>query len=240
MPAPLSGNQVDKAGRTLRKFMRNETFDHDAVEAAFDTLLRFRGVHQYPLGKTTMGLRSVVNTVRCRRVEVSQRLKRVPTIIDKLDREPTLSLARMQDIGGCRAVLSSIEELRRVESRLKKNRPPVGYSDYVTTPRASGYRGVHLVVMYDDYAGVERRIEVQLRTLVMHEWAITVERLSGRIGENLKGDGRHAVQDLLAAISQAMALEEVGMTVDAPLLTEMDELRRRAAPYLGMTGGAAK
>lgn len=142
----------------------------------------------------------------------------------------------MQDLGGCRAVLSSIEELRRVESRLKKNRPPVGYADYIAAPRSSGYRGVHLVVRYADYSGVERRIEVQLRTLVMHEWAITVERLSGRIGENLKGDGRHAVQRLLAAISQAMALEEVGMTVDASLLTEMDELRRQAAPYLQVRG----
>lgn len=70
----------------------------------------------------------------------------------------------MQDIGGCRAVLASIDEVRRVEARLRKSRPPVGYSDYVTTPRSSGYRGVHLVVVYDG-----RRIEVQLRTLVMHE-----------------------------------------------------------------------
>lgn len=73
---------------------------------------------------------------------------------------------------------------------------------------------------------------MQLRTLVMHEWAITVERLSGRIGENLKGDGHHVVQDLLAAISQAMALEEMGQAVDASLLTVMTELRRQAAPYL--------
>lgn len=72
----------------------------------------------------------------------------------------------------------------------------------------------------------------------MHEWAITVERLSGRIGQNLKGDGQHAVQRLLAVISHAMALEEEGMTVDASLLTEMDMLRREAAPFLQMGGGA--
>ncbi len=174
---------------------------------------------------------------RSSRLEVSQRLKRAPTIVDKLGRESTLSLPRMQDIGGCRAVLGSIEELRRVEARLKKNRPPVGYSDYVTSPRASGYRGVHLIVTYGDSDGVDRRIEVQLRTQVMHEWAITVERLSGRIGQNLKQDGRHAVQELLAAISHAMALEEVGMNVDASLLSQLAELRRRAAPYLS-AGGA--
>jgi len=48
-----------------------------------------------------MGLRSVVGTEGCT-VEVTQRLKRVPTIVDKLRREPTMQLASMQDIGGCR------------------------------------------------------------------------------------------------------------------------------------------
>ena len=190
----LLNSQVDKAGRTLRNYRRGEDIAPEVVDAAVDILLRFRAVHQYPLGKATMGLRSVVKTEKCRRTEVSQRLKRVPTILEKLvDRESTLSLPRMQDIGGCRAVLETIDELRRVEARLKKNRSPVGYSDYILNPRSSAYRGVHLVVLYDDSHGVERRIEVQLRTLVMHEWAVTVERLSGRMGQNLKGDGQHAV-----------------------------------------------
>lgn len=125
--------------------MSGEDHDDRKVNEAIDTLLRFRAAHQYALGKATMGLRSVVKTTHCERVEVSQRLKRVPTIVDKLTREPTLSLALMHHIGGCRAVLSSIDELRRVESRLK-NRPPVGYADYIENLRDSGYRGVHLIV----------------------------------------------------------------------------------------------
>lgn len=200
------------------------------MHAAIDVLLAFRAAHQAPLTSSTMGLRSMVKSEGCS-VEVSQRLKRVPTIIDKLVREPTLPLATMQDLGGCRAVLGSIEELRRVEARLKKRRPPVRVNDYITTPRSSGYRGVHVIV---DYHG--RNIEVQLRTKVMHEWAITVERLSGRLRENLKGDGLHVVQQLLAAISRAMALEESDMTVDAQLLDDMSRLRTVAAPYL-MIGG---
>lgn len=238
MSAPLTNSQVDRAGRHLRKYLRGERVDAAALDVALQTLLRFRAAHQYPLGKATMGLRSVVKTERCSRVDVSQRLKRAPTIVDKLEREPTLSLARMQDIGGCRAVLGSLDELRRVESRLKKNRPPVGYADYIDTPRSSGYRGVHLIVRYEGQDNSHRSIEVQLRTMVMHEWAITVERLSGRIGQNLKGDGQHAVQRLLAVISQAMALEEEGLAVDASLLTEMDVLRQEAAPFLQIGGGA--
>lgn len=183
-----------------------------------------------PLRKANMGLRSMVRTAGAE-VEVSQRLKRVPTILDKLQREPTLALSKMQDIGGCRAVLASVDEVRRVEARLRRNRPPVGYADYISEPRASGYRGVHLVVEYDG-----RNIEVQLRTRVMHAWAITVERLTWRLGENLKGDGDHVVQQLLRVISEAMAVEEHGGVVDASLLGKMERLRQQAGPYLAAGG----
>ena len=46
--------------------------------------------------------------------QLSQRLKRVPTIIDKLLCEPTLPLFRMQDISGCRAIpLTLVTEVDR-------------------------------------------------------------------------------------------------------------------------------
>jgi putative GTP pyrophosphokinase len=131
---------------------------------------QYRAAHQYPLIKANMGLRSAVRTVGCR-VEVSQRLKRFRAILDKLVREPKMGLPTMQDIGGCRAVLGSIEEIRRVERRLRKN-PILRYADYITTPRPSGYRGIHVVVGYSDRDGEERAIEVQLRAPMMHEWAI--------------------------------------------------------------------
>jgi putative GTP pyrophosphokinase len=166
-------------------------------------------------------------------VEVSQRLKRFPTILDKLRREPTMQLSTMQDIGGCRAVLGSCEEIRRVERRLQKNRPPLRYSDYISKPRKSGYRGVHVVVGYSERDGTERAIEVQLRTRTMHEWAITVERLSGRLDVDLKSSrGPDQVLTLLGAISEAMAIEEAGEAVPAELVQRLAQLRQAAVPYL--------
>ena len=222
----LTQSQVKRAGRSLRRAVRGEEVDPAVVFTAYEVLIAFRAAHARPLAAANMGLRSMVRTEGCR-VEVSQRLKRVPTIFGKLVREPSLPLSSMQDIGGCRAVLSSIDEVRRVEARLRRNRPPVLVSDYIRHPRDSGYRGVHVVVLYGG-----RRIEVQLRSRVMHEWAIAVERLSGRMGQNLKGDGRHAVQNLLRAISEAMAIEEADGLVEDALLTEMATLRLAAAPYL--------
>src|SRR5579859_7838205 len=140
--------------------MRGEGVQPDLLIRSYDMLIAWRAAHSMPLASANMGLRSMVKSSGYE-VEVSQRLKRIPTILDKLVREPTMALASMQDIGGVRAVLNSIDEVRRVEARVRKNRPPVSHTDYIANPRESGYRGVHLVVQYR-----ERNIEIQLRTRV--------------------------------------------------------------------------
>lgn len=130
----------------LRGYLRSRLDLSDPrVRKAIDVVEMFRAAHQYPLIKANMGLRSVVRTEHCE-IEVSQRLKRFRTIVDKLDREPTMQLANMQDIGGCRAVLRSMEEISRVRHRLSRNRPPLRVADYALSPRISGYRAVHIVV----------------------------------------------------------------------------------------------
>lgn len=213
--------------------MTGASFDEDSLQAAFRTMFRRRAAHQYSLAKATMGLRSMVRTEGCP-VEVSQRLKRAVTIVNKLVREPTLALATMQDIGGYRALFGTVAELRRVEHRLKKNRPPLRYSDYIVEPRSSGYRAVHVVVQYPDEWAEHRAIEVQLRTRSMHEWAIAVERLSGQHRVDLKsGQGPAELLNLLGVVSEAMALEEAGKPVPDELMKRITELRAAAVPYLG-------
>ena len=91
----------------------------------------------------------------------------------------------MQDIGGCRAVVDSMEQLRALENRLKKFRTPISYADYTEHPRQSGYRAVHVVVEYQ-----ERAIEVQLRTHPMHAWALAAEAYSACLAR--PASGRHS------------------------------------------------
>lgn len=230
-PAPTK-SQVNRSGRILRRWATVDAlFIDDEVEEALLILDRFRAAHQYALTKATMGLRSMVNSAGCR-IEVSQRLKRQVTILDKLVREPSMQLANMQDVGGCRAVLASIDEVRRVEHRLKKNRTPLRTYDYVAEPRPSGYRAVHVVVQYPDAERELRTIEVQLRTRVMHAWAITVERLSGRRHEDLKaGQGPPELLELLSVVSEAMAIEEAGEVVPQTTLDRIAELRKGTVGY---------
>lgn len=185
----LTTAQVNKAGRTIRRFFRDRDIEEAEYVAALEILLTFRVAHRLPLVSATMGLRSCLNSEGLpARDRVSQRLKRVPTIIDKLtQRETTLQLANMQDIGGCRAIVDTIPSIRRIQRRIERNHlkrtaTRARVSDYIEQPRDTGYRGVHVIVVYRG-----RRLEVQLRTRVMHEWAIAVERLGGNIDEDLKG-----------------------------------------------------
>jgi (p)ppGpp synthase/HD superfamily hydrolase len=156
-------SQVKQAGKILRAWARGELVDVAKLYRARATLLEFRAAHRLPLTTANMGLRSMVRTEGCR-MEISQRLKRVPTIIDKLKREPTMQLPNMQDIGGVRSIVDTIPEVRRIQRRLSHRRSVLRVSDYIVQPRSSGYRSVHVVV---EYGG--RAIEVQLRTQVMHE-----------------------------------------------------------------------
>lgn len=221
MPVP-SKSQVKKAGSTIRKCLRGEITDRAVFVHATQVMDAWRRAHYAPLVTANNGLRSMARTVGVQ-AEVTQRLKRRQTILDKLGREPTLDLSRMQDIGGCRAVVADMTDLRRLESRLKKNRPPVGYADYTTTPRQSGYRGVHVIVEYQG-----RQIEVQLRTAWMHSWALAAENYSGLLGENLKQDGSHPIQLFLASASDIMALNSVGSPIPEDL-AKLHEARRVAA-----------
>jgi hypothetical protein len=101
--AELSGSQVKKAGKVLRSWDPSQPITPE-MEAAWVTLQKFRALHSLPLIKANNGLRSRLETVGIAHPRVSQRLKRMPTIISKLFREPTMQLNTIQDIAGCRQI----------------------------------------------------------------------------------------------------------------------------------------
>ncbi len=224
----VSRNQVNRAGEVFRRLGSGEPIGLEDYGAAISVLNWFRAAHAYPLQKSSLGLRSMVNTAGCAAPQVSQRLKRRPTIIDKLRREPGMALARMQDIGGCRAVLADLGEVDRVHARLRKTGRIRRVRDYITEPAESGYRSLHAIVEYDG-----RLIEVQLRTQLQHQWAVTVEQLGTRLHHDIKsGEGPPEVHDLLKCISGAMSIEERGESVDAQTQENLRRLRTAAEPFL--------
>ncbi len=146
-----SKSQVKKAGSGLRRYLRGDLSDEAAVLHALDVMEAWRRAHYIPLVTANNGLRSRARTAGVA-AEVTQRLKRRQTILEKLQREPTLDLSRMQDIGGCRAVVANMDDLRRLEERITDRLPVINYSDYTVDPRMSGYRAVHIAVQYRERA----------------------------------------------------------------------------------------
>lgn len=235
-PAPYSSwggsrSQIDSAGRCIRDYWATEDRElTDEVAAAFDLAWRYRAEFQTPLTSVVMGLRSFVKSEGVP-VVVAQRLKRMPTILDKLSRHTAMQLSRMQDIGGCRAVFpqAGFADIDGVRHRMKRAHwNVVEEYDYISSPKTTGYRGVHVVVLR-----ANRLIEIQLRTEAQHRWAETVEQLGSRTGHNLKdGQGPEELLQYLERAAYGTALQESGQPLPGDFLTEFAGLAQRAQPFL--------
>jgi len=102
---PVSKGAIDRAGETLRDWWLRPLVDVAVPEEAAEILFAFRAEFQNPMKKMTVGVRQFVarESPAAEPVAVGQRLNWAPQIVEKLGRHPGMKLARMQDIGGCRA-----------------------------------------------------------------------------------------------------------------------------------------
>jgi len=197
-------------------------------------MIEFRESFQLPLKLTVMGLRSMVRS-ECpelklpgARVPVAQRLKRREQIINKLARLERMHLWTMGDIGGCRAVLPSHEQVDGVLRRIRKNWDMQGrIRDRRDEPADSGYRAVHVIVIREG-----RMIEIQLRDPKEHEWALAVERTGARLGIGLKeGEGPDDLREYFRLASLGMYMERIGQQPDPAFVEAFDAARVLALPY---------
>jgi putative GTP pyrophosphokinase len=205
-------------------------FDSDKVAQAIDVLDDFRAAHQKPLGSVTTGLRQIVYIELKNPPLVSQRLKRVPRIVRKLNRmmsggNGSSSLARLEDIGGCRAVVPDIGSLNQVTAHLKKtwSGSIKRERDYVTEPNAMGYRAAHFTVERQG-----RRIEVQIRTRLQQQWANAIEAADSRLNLTLKdGTGPASMLEYFAAASNVLYYLDNQLVRPPQAKQRLDEATKR-------------
>lgn len=182
----------------------------------------FRAVHAYPLNTFQINLRSAARKIDDGAL-IAQRTKRLASISIKLARFPKMKLSQMQDIGGCRAVLKSVAAVRQLDTYYAKvtqfKHKLSARDDYITSPKPSGYRGIHYVYRYfsdkpatEIYNGL--KIEMQLRSLYQHAWATAVETVGTFIGESLKTDfGPAEWKRFFALMGSVIAIRERSPTV---------------------------
>ena len=159
-----------------------------------DVFHNWRSAHTYPMQIMNYFLRD--NSLYVDKNSIVVRwLKRAPSIIYKLRREPYMDLSRMEDIGGCRAILSTLNKVRELQDRLKNSSSSNilhRERDYITNPKTSGYRGVHLIYGYNGEKDkfVNMKVELQIRTKIQYSWATAVEVIDTFTGRSLKsGEG---------------------------------------------------
>ncbi len=187
-----SKSAINRAGKTLLMYINDnkKQWGNDEQRALL-ILSNFRSCHGYPINTFQATLRNKLKSID-RAALVMQRLKRLPSIVMKLNRFDGMQLARMQDIGGLRAVTLSLKKARFLEKDYLRSHFKHKlhlHRDYIENPKLSGYRSIHLVYKYKnnlvpEYDGLF--IELQIRTLMQHYWATAVETMGTYLKYSLK------------------------------------------------------
>ena len=161
--------------------------------------------------------------------------KSTTSIIDKLQRE-RLRLTQMQDIAGCRLVVSDSYLQSAVAESLMNHLESDGIKRTMVDRRESpshGYRAVHIVASW-----LDKHVEIQIRTELQHLWSELSEKLSDIFDHRIKyGGGAIEIQTILLQASRLVSAHETkenefgsflnSFSSDHEMATNMREIARR-------------
>ena len=220
--------EVTRAGRALI----DQTESENQRAHALDVMSSWRAAHAYPMQALLMMLRQKTVGIDDNAVVV-QRHKRAPSIISKLSRFPRMELSRMQDIGGCRAIVSTVKDVEKLNLTIQTSRTRHKLHreyDYISEPKETGYRGIHLTYKYNGEKSEYKDyfVELQLRSKIQHAWATAVEIVDTFTGQSLKSSS--GKQDWLRFFRVASAefakLEKRPVGKDIEAIDTLSELQR--------------
>ena len=136
---------------------------------------------------------------------IKARIKTPESIVKKLKRygqESTIDnmVKYINDIAGIRIICSFTSDIYRIADMIRdqKDIQVIAVKDYITYPKASGYKSYHMIVSIPVYLSdrtVDTKVEIQIRTVAMDFWASLDHQLkykksfiddNGEISEELK------------------------------------------------------
>lgn len=211
MANEFSKTQIDRLGDRLRK--------GDISEADLRMLDEYRR-------SFSEAYEFVVGAIRNElRLEPTGRpAKSTSAITEKLLRE-SIRLSQVQDIAGCRLVVSGIEKQNETIVSLQKLFARVTVVDRRKNP-SHGYRAAHLIVRHE-----RKLVEVQVRTSLQHLWAELSEKVADVFDPLLKyGGGDSAIAGLnlrFAAAIEEAELIELQMSLAEKILSDVSTRRGR-------------
>ena len=202
-----SKSEINKAGKTIADKNSSKKERQDALKV----LNNWRSSHAYPLQVIASNLRSKnPDSI------VVQRLKRLDSITGKIERFSKMDLYRMQDLGGCRVIVDSIDEVYSAMNQYKSSRIRHILKreyDYIQNPKESGYRSYHMVYQFHsdrkETYNKNMLIEIQFRTKIQHTWATAVEMMGIYTKSNLKSSqGNEDILRFFTLVSSILAFKE--------------------------------
>ena len=220
---------TDKSAQLLLPWWRGEqtVMSNDEFFNAYEIIQNWRMSHAFPLNTFQMGLRQRAKRLDSEAI-IAQRMKRFSSLMNKLVRYPHMKLSQMQDLGGCRAIVKNVSQVRSIYSRYQSKYQSTGYLfaieshrsdhlkcyDYISNPKADGYRGIHIVGRYSARKKSQepwngQRIEIQLRSRLQHAFATAVETVTTFTREPLKfGAGPEEWRRFFSLMGSAIAVRE--------------------------------
>lgn len=202
-----SKSEINKAGSIIA----DSTSSKEDRDNALIILNNWRAAHAYPL-------QVICNNLRLRNPDaiVVQRLKRLESITGKIERFLDMSLYRMQDLGGCRVIVNTIDQVYEAVNKYKNSRIRHILKreyDYIQNPKNSGYRSYHMVYQFysdkKDTYNKNMLIEIQFRTKLQHIWATAVEMMGIYTKSNLKSSqGDTDILRFFTLVSSVISIQE--------------------------------
>lgn len=169
---------MNKLEKIRNHFLSN---GKDALsEEEYTELHNFRMSYRDSLKQVYNLVNSVAQSIDNKSI-TTFRIKRIESILSKMKRQPKMDPKRMNDVAGCRCILSKVKSIydviQKINEAIASSAQYKDFTihdkiwDYIKEKREDGYRSVHIVIKTPE----KKCIEVQLRTFEHHNWATLVE-----------------------------------------------------------------
>lgn len=133
---------------------------------------------------------------------IKSRVKTSESIVKKLKKngyESTIEnmVEHVNDIAGIRVICSFTSDIFRIADMIENHKDirVISVKDYITYPKASGYKSYHMIVTVPVYLSdriVDTKVEIQIRTVAMDFWASLEHKIhykfEGNVPERIKNE----------------------------------------------------
>ena len=191
--------------------------DKSEIETLFYEFLELEHLYESAaeLVKTQLGIYDNEFSMKSQRNPIhgiESRIKSPQSIVGKLQKkglELSAESARkhLMDIAGIRVVCYYVNDIYAIAEILatRDDFKLIKIKDYIRTPKPSGYRSLHMIVMVPVYLATCRKevpVEIQIRTIAMDFWASLEHQLRYKTHAPVPPELRDELHELAGTIAE--------------------------------------